>query len=409
MTSKQRIKEYQGQLHELLNASGELDNVIIERTKKLIRELKDAIIARTVEISARSRDFGGFEPEWGPYWMSRLVAEYNMVIQDTSEKFKKDLSEYTIKAYEIGSDIADKGLDFENPGASATVPKLTTEQMRLASQFPGDMITGMQEKQLAAITKVLSFSMSRGEGAGKFMARISGKISKGPWSDTYYRAEVIARTETARIQELARKQRSIVQGRAFPGIQQFSQYLCEPRGVYPCKKCEQYDGNVYDAFGKLHIQAPGRSDEEKMPELPLHPNCLCNYVSYIPGISRNPQEGKPDDPVPVDNLAILKWNESLGVWSLKLPFDHGFRTISTLPKNSQYDELKAAANRLILETGLQLEEVFLEIMLPGEMAGPSQDPNKKRNERAVDSVIGQKLSKDLLDSPRSLRPSEEDL
>lgn len=404
ISEKNKIDYYQNQLFNILNSSCVLDNTIIENTKKLIINLRNSIIAKTVEVNSRCRSGGGTEPEWGPYWISRLLQEYNNEIKMVSEKFRQDLTEYSIKSYDIGMNLADLGLEVSLPGSSSNIDKPNLEQAKLASTFPGDLITGMEEKQLTAISRHLSISMSRGESAGMFMARLSKKISSGPWSDTYYRAEVIARTETARIQELSRMQRTFQQNKIFPGVKLYSQFICEPRGIYPCKKCASYDGNVYETItGKLFRKAPGKVDEN-MPILPIHPNCLCMLIPYIPGVSRNIEE-KVEEQSERKNFSEIKWDDGLNMWSMTLPNGMGMRTITILPRTASFDELKEEGNRILTGAGLNVNNIFTEITRPTDMVGPDDLSDSPKKRRAIADVLG-KLMKDL--APGAKRPSEED-
>lgn len=403
ISNKDKIGYYQSQLFNILDSSCVLDNNIIENTKKLIVNLRNSIIAKTVEVSARCRSGGGTEPDWGPYWISRLLQEYNNEIKMISEKFRQDLTEYSIRSYDIGINLADLGLEVNSPGSSSSINRPSLEQAKLASTFPGDMITGMEEKQLTAISKHLSISMSRGESPGMFMARLSKKISAGPWSDTYYRAEVIARTETARIQELSRMQRTFQQNKIFPGVKLYSQFICEPRGIYPCKKCASYDGNVYETMtGKLFIKAKGKSDEN-MPVIPIHPNCLCMLIPYIPGVSKNIKNDIKQ--VERSNFAEIKWDDGLNMWSMTLPNNMGMRTITILPRGASFEDLKEEGNKILSEIGLDVNSIFIGITRPTDMVGPDDLSDSPKKRRAIADVLGD-LLKDL--TPGAKRPSEEE-
>lgn len=360
--------------------------------------MRDSILARTAEVVSKVRSNGGFEPEWGPYWISRLLAEFNKSIVQISQKFKTDLTGYVIKSYEIGINLADKGIDFVAPGVSEKLSPLSLEQMKIASSYPGDMITGMEEKQLEILSKGLSVSMARNQTPGNFMRWLAQNIDKGPWLSTYARAEAIARTETARVQELARQQRQVQHMRAFPELvkEVFQQYLVEPRNQYPCKRCAQYDGNVYDSHGKLFIQGKGGNKDPEIPILPIHVNCRCCMIPWVKGVSLDPNDGVKPDPLPTEESSVeaqLLWSPLSEKWILKLPGDSGFRSIA-LPKNASSEDLQSAGLQEIRQAGLGISTV-LRIQKPSE-----QYKSAPRAIRTIEKVRGPKKRK------REPRPGE---
>ncbi len=398
-----KLEKYQKQIRSLLDDSNKLDDQITVETKQLIEEMRGAVIDRIRQVQGRIEKSGKSQPDWGHFWLSRLVADFNGIIVAVSAKFRKNLTNYTIKAYEVGRDFADKGLEFaapslnlNDPDISKLIPKLSRDGVRIAAQFPGDLITNMEEKQLAAITKECSISISSGESPGALMSRLEVDIDKGVWATSYARAEVIARTETARIQEIGRKQRVEQQQRAFPGVQMYQQYLVAPVLRWPCKKCAQYDGNVYDQFGNIFILAPGKNDGP-MPELPIHPRCRCTYVPFIPGVSPDPRENPTEQDQATEktvkemavkqaNLSRMAWDDSLKIWILTLP-DKSKRTIM-LPKNTDDETLQQRGLVLLRSSGFSKVSNVVLIQKPNNLVGPDGENN--HHKRAVHRAVGKK-------------------
>jgi hypothetical protein len=363
------LQHYQREIHALIDSSTSLDDEMVKRLKKLIESMRDSVLARTAEVVAKTRTNGGFEPEWGPYWMSRLLAEYNKSIVQISQQFRQDLTQYVIKSYEIGIDLADKGVDFVAPDLSKKLPPVSFEQMKIASSYPGDMITGMEEKQLEILSKGLSVSMARNQTPGNFMRWLAQNIDKGPWLSSYARAEVIARTETARVQELARQQRQVQHVRASPALvgELYQQYIVEPRDKFPCRLCAQYDGNVYDVHGKLYIQGKGGCSDPDAPQLPIHPNCRCCLVPWVEGVSPHPNDGVKPNPLPEPSKfeARMVWSPTSQQWIIQLPEGKGYRSLA-LPKNAESDDLEREGMVLVKAAGFSLA-TFLRIQRPSEI------------------------------------------
>ena len=395
-----KLLQYQAQLRDILSDSDNLDRTITHETRELIGDMRDEILKRIQQIINRSKTGGGIEPEWGHFWITRLIQEFNQVISAAAVKFQTNLSRYTISAYEVGRDFADKGLEFAAPQLDLThpdteklLPKLNALGVRLASTVPGDLITNMQEKQLAAITKECTISMSMGEPPMRLMQRLSVNVDKGVWLTSFSRAEVVARTEVARVQEIGRQKRMTQQCAAFPELKIYQQFLVAPILQWPCKRCAQYDGNVYDQFGKLFILAPGCKDGD-MPDLPIHPRCRCSLVGYIPGLSKEPatksqqkEYDKEQDKVKVAqaNLSKLSWDDLLKLWILNLP-DDSKRTIH-MPKNTPEETLQKNGLMLVRAAGFDKVSNVILIEHPRDMVGPSDESNRA-GKRMIHRALG---------------------
>lgn len=268
-------KRYQQKLVKLLQDSDNLDARVIRNTEKLIRQMRAEILTKTVE--AQSASMSGVEPGWGPYWHEKLRTSYNGVLEDLGSQFNKDLSKYSIEAVENGGKIADDGLKFAAPGLNFLTNRLDPETVKIASSFSADLITGMKRYQLEDINKQIALSANMREGPAELINRLAVNIDQGPWKAVRYRAEVIARTEIARVQELGRQQRSQQLARANPTITFYEQVLVAPILIWPCRRCDQYDGNVYTLDGQPYIIGKGKKDGPR-PIYPIHPNCFTGYT-----------------------------------------------------------------------------------------------------------------------------------
>ena len=398
ISSRLKLYQYQSQIKAIMADSDALDSKVQNEVRQLIEEMREKILLRITEVQGRIAAVGGVEPAWGPFWVSRLVSDFNQIIIMVSQKFRKNLGGYTIKAYEIGRGMADKGLEFALPGVDLSdpelvkvLPNLDIDGVKLAASFPGDLITNMEEKQLAAVTKKVSLAVSLGKSPGELIADLSGSINQGPWLETKYRAEVIARTETARVQELGRQSRDKQIRRAFPGMQLYQQWLTYPIRQWPCKKCAQYDGNVYDGDGRLYIKAPGKSAEIDIPYLPLHPNCRCSLIPWAPGVSKNPIT--PEEKTAEErkeqllkkaqaNVSKLSWDDDLKIWIIQLP--DGSRRTMNIGKRASDEELQTQALKLVRSAGYQKVHNVVLIEHPRAMIGPSYD----RKMRAMNKSFG---------------------
>jgi hypothetical protein len=102
LSSRLKLDQYQFRIKAIMSKSDELDDRVKQEVRDLITEMRDQVLVRVSEVQGRIAAVGGVEPPWGPFWVSRLVSDFNQIIVIASQKFKKNLGEYTIKSYEIG-------------------------------------------------------------------------------------------------------------------------------------------------------------------------------------------------------------------------------------------------------------------------------------------------------------------
>lgn len=270
-TGRLRQKKYQKKLLRLLDAADNLDNRIIKGSKALLKRMRTEILAKTAEAQAASSS--GVEPEWGPYWADKLRKAYNDVIDTLGHQFGEDLSKHLIDAAENGEKIANDGLQFAVPTIVVGGNRLDPELLKITSSFPPDLIVDMKQNQLNDISKQIALSMNMREDAGGLINRLGTSIDAGPWRSVGQRAEVIGRTEAARVQELARRLRARQLQRQNPNMLMLQQVLVAPILRWPCNRCAQYDGNIYYLDGSPYLIAKGKTPGP-MPDYPIHPNCF---------------------------------------------------------------------------------------------------------------------------------------
>jgi hypothetical protein len=359
-----RLAKYQKKLTKLLTAADELDLHVIRNTKSLIRTMRERILARTAEIQAKSQS--GVEPQWGPYWYDKLVHAYNKVVEEIGDQFNQDLHRYCIKAYENGHNLAEDGLEFAAPGVQVKGIEFDPEELKISASFSADLITRMKMAQIKGISKEVALSLASKKGPGELIGRLAVDIDKGPWLAANYRAEVIARTETARIQELARRQRVVQLSKKFPDMEVYQQYLVAPILRWPCRQCSQYDGNVYDSKGQPFLIARGKTGGP-MPDLPLHPNCRCTYIPWVSGLSVIPDE-HVEEPHGTE-LVKVNFSEHHEGWVVK--FHDSINTIR-LPKNVDEETLKLEIGKLAKVKSLDPSTIDIQISWPRDLNKPSE-------------------------------------
>lgn len=386
-----RQEQYRLKLKKLLEDSDNLDAEVVKNTRSLIEQMRSEILSKTAEAHVNSQS--GVEPGWGPYWLNKLRTGYNEIIDRIGQQFQLDLSKYSIKSADNGQNLADEGLKFAAPGINISMNKLDPEQLKIASSFSADLITRMKQKQIEDISKQVALSLSMRETPIDLMKRLSVDIDSGPWKTAKYRAELIARTEMARVQELARTQKANQLERQNPGLKIYYQFIVAYVGDYPCKSCYQYDGNVYDAQGNPYIIAKGKKPGP-CPDLPIHPGCRCTKVPFVVGLSKNPEVETGDR---AEDDCFIRWNSLLEAWtaefheSTKIPL----QTIR-LPKNTDLEEIKQIVYKAAMNYGIPPHEIDIKVESPPrEMYKPVGPGAKKVAQSIRDDVQGVQIQESL--------------
>jgi hypothetical protein len=385
-----RQEQYKQKLKKLLEDSDNLDAEVVKNTRNLISQMRVEIIAKTAEAQANSQS--GVEPGWGPYWLNKLKTAYNEVVDKIGHQFQMDLSKYSIKSADNGQKLADEGLRFAAPGINISMNQLDPEQLKIASSFSADLITRMKQKQVEDISKQVALSLSMRETPSDLIRRISVDLDSGPWKTAKYRAELIARTEMARIQELARDQKSRQLERQNPGLKIYYQFIVAYVGDYPCQSCYQYDGNVYDADGNPYIIAKGKKPGP-CPDLPIHPGCRCTKVPYVVGLSREPEVDNSD---PAEDDCMVRWNKLIEAWTAEF---HSSRKIPIqtirLPLDTDLSQIKTKIYVIGAQYGLSPFEIDIKIESPQKL----YKPVGRDAPRAAEDIRGTDIKESSLSEP----------
>ena len=258
---------YRERLADVLRRADKLDADMIDAVKRMVRQAADSLQARWVAAGV------GEGTEWDAFITPRLQAALGDVARELARELGERLGDMLPDAFENGdaltlSGIGGAGLDV------AALPGIAAETVKIASVFSADLITNVEAWALDRVNVTLRQAFVTGTSPWEVMQGIARSgIDSGPWKSVAYRGEIIARTELARVQGLAAQKRMSDVVRDYPDMGLKKAFMSAHVLEWPCETCEPYDGVVFDV------------DDPEAPEVPVHPNCRCCYVSYFPGLS----------------------------------------------------------------------------------------------------------------------------
>ena len=141
---------------------------------------------------------------------------------------------------------------------------------------------------------LVSSAIIRGENPVKMAKRLTGMVSSTVM-DQEYAAERLARTEMARVQFAAQKKSIIDNG------YKYVKWIAEADACRTCREIA-YKDNGYDEDGVYKAK--------EVPDIPVHPNCMCSISAHWVDENLLNEEGKPqDEETSTDNKSISNLKE----------------------------------------------------------------------------------------------------
>ena len=285
-TRAERVAAYQKKMLQLLRKADKVDAKGIAATVDFAKRLQAATLDR-MAVVARKTSKDGYPP-WGVYWVPQIMGAVARVANSLAQEFAMTLQELAHESFDIGRAIADTA-ELLAPGLSINIPEIDPNTVKIGAQFSADLITNMAQKQIGDVSGEIAQSLALGEPLSVLMDKLEPLVGKGPWKSAAYRAEIVARTELARIQGLATQLQMEQISEENPELELKRQYLVAHVQEWPCDECRPHDGNVYEIDGTPYLPADG----PPAPSTPVHPNCRCCYVPWFADIMPRLDKSRP--------------------------------------------------------------------------------------------------------------------
>lgn len=271
----ERLAVYRKKLRILLDNQDKLDGEALRASRRLVRELQDRLIA----MAARTALDAERSVSWGTYWLQTLEREAAAAVAAFGRYYAVDLGPWLEKSALNGLAMTDAVLDAV--GLDSFVG-LTRETIRTAATWSGDLIVNLSQGALERVNQEVRLSLVTGEGVDKLIGRLQGPLSERGTAlgSVAYQAERVARTEIAGAQATATQMRQEEVAATYPELRLQKMFVAAHILEWPCPQCSPYDGKVFDV------------DDPEAPQVPIHSNCRCTYVSHVPGLSERPAAGE---------------------------------------------------------------------------------------------------------------------
>jgi len=258
---------YFERLRVVLERADQLDAQGLEAVKSILRDAQVKLLGELAVI-----EHGG-RTAWDAFITPRVMGALETVAAEVASKYGLALTELMPQAFSVGVDIVNTTI-----GGSGIVltplPQLDATQLGIYANFDAGLVTAVGDEVRQQIGREVALNIMTGEGPDALRRKLAQDLEgkAGPWHSVATRAEVVARTETARVQGLGVQKQMEQVVTQFPELEMKKMLLVAHVGGYPCKVCSKYEGIRYDI------------NDPQAPATPIHPRCRCVWVSVFPGM-----------------------------------------------------------------------------------------------------------------------------
>lgn len=263
---------YQDKIRNLVREYRTLDESFIGKASSMV----DRLNSKVENILTSS---GPYESQFYSVFRRRIEEDFPKVI----DNFQNEIIKGQASAYQNGASIIDDTINTAT-GFDVSYPTLSMKQLYTAQEVTADLIDGLRTDSIKMISNKVNLDLLAGRSVTDTMSGVEDILRGLPPSEVFipgrrnyaigYRAELIARTEVARVKSIATDIR-LQQARADVPNLKFELDVAPDA----CDKCTPFVGEQFK---------PGEG-----PDIPIHPNCQCTKIPWIPEVE-NPSPPEPD-------------------------------------------------------------------------------------------------------------------
>lgn len=263
MTDK---RAYDRKLKELMAGVGKLKNEEVRRVMVLLEDLHREIASR-VAVS-----------EWDAHHLIEMKRTIAAAVKAFRARYTAASESALASMWEAGMESVD--LPLTVAGVSIAAPTIPRAALEIMQDYSADLIRGLTADALKQVNNEITLGVLGGKTPYQAMEAIGRTIDAGRFKSLSYRAEMITRTEMARVNSAAREARmQAVAGKTDPPMRYMKKWVSSGKR-HPRPHHARLDGTVIGLDEKFL----GRIPYPHAPGLPASEtiNCGCTHVLYSP-------------------------------------------------------------------------------------------------------------------------------
>lgn len=208
----QRERAYNRKLEELIGKVGRLNDSEVARALEMLEDARKEIASLV------------FETEWQAYRIPQLQAAVDRAIDTFRRRYADRLGSAQANMWSAGIDLVDGPL--RTAGFSLAAPEISLDALSIMQGYSADLVGGLAADALKSVNTEITMGILGEKTPWQVMQGI-GKNLDGPWvfGKIATRAEVIARTELARVNSTAREARIRAVVESNPGEKWMKKWL----------------------------------------------------------------------------------------------------------------------------------------------------------------------------------------
>lgn len=244
---------YIARLKTIIERADSLEADMLAAAKRMVREAANDLQARWAAVGA------GQASEWEEFIQARMQRALAEVARELSARYNVEISEFLPESFLNGIDLTNAGVGAAGVNVGA-LPGIAPEVVQIASVFPADLITRIDDVTRERVNAEIAKSFMLGDSPANLMQRLARTgLDSGPWKSVAYRTEIIARTELARVQGLGAQKRLAQTHREFPELGLKKVWITAHIREWPCDQCAPLEGTTWDV------------EDPEAPVAPKHP------------------------------------------------------------------------------------------------------------------------------------------
>lgn len=224
-------KAFQKKVNALIKNAGTLEDAAVKRVIVLLSNARKEVAATVAST------------EWQLYHLPQMKAAIERALESFAGQYGVTLRDAQREFWEAGIQMVD--LPLSTVGIAAALPQIDMTALSIMQGYSSDLVTGMSKSAVQKINQELTLGLMGQKSSYEVIQAVGRNLKdKSIFKSIAQRADVITRTETGRVLEMASQARKEEAAIVVPGLQKQWYYGHSPK--MPRLSHQMADGQIRD-------------------------------------------------------------------------------------------------------------------------------------------------------------------